>query len=59
MDKLRERNNLKPCIFHVASEKENMMKYFHPSAMQQLIKQHAEKYSIGIHPCGQVAMIKF
>jgi Family of unknown function (DUF7033) len=53
MDQLHEKNNLKPLyFFHVASEKGKYDKNISPShpAMQQLIKQHAEKYSIGIHP---------
>ena len=53
MDKLHEKNNLKPIyFFHVAVKKGRYDKNISPSypAMQQLIKQHAEKYSIGIHP---------
>jgi len=53
IDKLHEKNNLKPLyFFHVATEKGKYDKNISPShpAMQQLIKQHAEKYSIGIHP---------
>jgi len=53
MDKLHEKNNLKPLyFFHVANEKGKYDKNISPShpAMQQLIKQHAGKYSIGIHP---------
>jgi len=53
MDKLHVRNNLKPLyFFHVAIEKGKYDKNISPSlpAMQQLMKQHAEKYSIGIHP---------
>ena len=53
MNKLHEANNLKPIyFFHVALEKGKYDKNIHPShpAMQQLIKQHAEKYSMGIHP---------
>ena len=53
MDKLHEKNNLKPLyFFHVATEKGKYDKNISPShpAIQQLIKQHAEKYSIGIHP---------
>jgi hypothetical protein len=52
-DKLHEKNNLKPLyFFHVGIEKGKYDKNIPPShpAMQQLIKQHAEKYSIGIHP---------
>lgn len=53
MDQLHEKNNLTPLyFFHVATEKGKYDKNISPShpAMQQLIKQHAEKYSIGIHP---------
>ena len=53
MDELHGKNNLKPLyFFHVAAEKGKYDKNISPShsAMQQLIKQHAEKYSIGIHP---------
>jgi hypothetical protein len=53
MDKLHEKNNLQPVyFFHVAIEKGKYDKNISPSlpAMQQLIKQHTEKYSIGIHP---------
>ena len=53
MDQLHEKNHLKPLyFFHVANEKGKYDKNISPShpAMHQLIKQHAEKYSIGIHP---------
>ena len=53
MDKLHEQNNLNPIyFFHVADKKGKYDKNIEPSnpAMQQLIKQHAEKYRIGIHP---------
>jgi len=53
MDKLHEKSNLKPLyFFHVGIEKGKYDKNISPShpAMQQLIKLHAEKYSIGIHP---------
>ena len=53
MDKLHEKNNLKPLyFFHVATEKGKYDKNISPShpAMQLLVKQHAEKYSVGIHP---------
>lgn len=53
MDKLHEENNLKPIyFFHVASKKGKYDKNLEPShpAMQRIIKQHAEKYQIGIHP---------
>jgi len=53
IDRLHERNNLKPFyFFHVATEKGKYDKNISPShpAMLQLMKQHAEKYSIGVHP---------
>jgi len=53
MDKLHMENDLKPLyFFHVAVKKGKYDKNVLPShpAMKQLIKQHAEKYSIGIHP---------
>jgi hypothetical protein len=53
MDKLHEKNNLKPIyFFHVANKKGKYDKNILPSypAMQLLIKQHAGKYAIGIHP---------
>ena len=53
MDKLHVENNLKPLyFFHVAVKKGKYDKNILPThpVMQQLIKQHAEKYSIGIHP---------
>ncbi len=53
MDALHEQYNLNPIyFFHVAIEKGKYDKNIRPShpVMQQLIKQHAEKYSIGIHP---------
>lgn len=53
MDKLHEQNNLKPrYFFHVGIEKGKYDKNIPASepAMQQLIKRHAEKYEIGIHP---------
>ena len=53
MDHLHAKNNLKPIyFFHVASEKGKYDKNIAPTvpAMQQLIKQHAQKYLVGIHP---------
>jgi len=53
MDKLHAKNNLQPIyFFHVAAKKGKYDKNILPSypAMQQLIKQHAGKYAIGIHP---------
>jgi hypothetical protein len=53
MDLLHEKNDLKPLyFFHVANKKGKYDKNIEPSnpAMQQLIKQHADKYQIGIHP---------
>ena len=53
MNKLHEKNSLRPLyFFHVAMEKGKYDKNIPPShpAIQQLMKQHAEKYPIGIHP---------
>ena len=53
MDQLHEKSNLQPLyFFHVANQKGKYDKNISPSnpAMQHLIKQHAEKYFIGIHP---------
>ena len=53
MDKLHEKSNSNPLyFFHVAIEKGKYDKNIPPShpAMQQLIKEHAGKYPIGIHP---------
>ena len=53
MDKLHKKSNLKPLyFFHVATKKGKYDKNISPShpAMQKLIKQHAQKYSLGIHP---------
>lgn len=53
MDELHKKNNLEPIyFFHVAIEKGKYDKNILPShpAMQQLIKKHADKYPIGIHP---------
>ena len=53
MDKLHEENKLDPIYFFlVPGKKGKYDKNIEPSnpAMQQLIKQHAEKYQLGIHP---------
>ena len=53
MDKLHAQNGLQPIyFFHVAAKKGKYDKNILPShpVMRQLIKQQAEKYSIGIHP---------
>ena len=53
MDKLHERNELRPMyFFHVAARKGKYDKNISPThpGMKKLIKQHAEKYQIGIHP---------
>ncbi len=56
MDKLHAANNLKPIyFFHVANDQGKYDKNILPAhpAMHQLIKQHAKKYTIGIHPSWQ------
>ncbi|HYM95574.1 MAG TPA: polysaccharide deacetylase family protein [Chitinophagaceae bacterium] len=56
MDELHEKYKLKPTyFFHVAAKNGKYDKNILPSqpAMQQLIKQYSEKYSIGIHPSWQ------
>lgn len=53
MNALHEKRNLHPLyFFHCAIEKGKYDKNIPPShpAMQQLIKQHAKKYPVGIHP---------
>jgi hypothetical protein len=53
MDQLHEKNNLQPIyFFQVAAQRGKYDKNILPSqpAMKQLIRQHAEKYSMGIHP---------
>lgn len=53
MNKLHEKNNLTPIyFFHVATGKGKYDKNISPAhpAMQLLIKQHAGKYQMGIHP---------
>jgi hypothetical protein len=53
MDRLHKRNDLQPMyFFHVATGKGKYDKNISPThpVMKGLIKQHAEKYPIGIHP---------
>ncbi|HET9747592.1 MAG TPA: polysaccharide deacetylase family protein [Chitinophagaceae bacterium] len=53
MDKLHDQKSLKPIyFFHVAEKKGKYDKNIEPShpVIQQLIKQHAAKYQLGIHP---------
>lgn len=53
MDELHAKYDLKPIyFFHVAAKNGKYDKNILPSqpAMQQLLKQHTGKYSIGIHP---------
>jgi len=53
MDKLHEENNLKPVyFFHVANKKGKYDKNIEPAhpSMQQIIRQHSQKYPIGVHP---------
>jgi hypothetical protein len=53
MDKLHEQKNSRPIYFFLFAEKRGKYdKNIEPShpAMQQLIRRHAEKYQLGIHP---------
>jgi len=53
MDKLHEKNDLTPIyFFHVAHKKGRFDKNIEPThpAMKELIRQHADKYQVGIHP---------
>jgi hypothetical protein len=53
MDDLHRKNDLKPLyFFHCAIEKGKYDKNIPPTekAIQELIKQHAKKYPLGIHP---------
>jgi hypothetical protein len=56
LNKLHEKNNLQAIYFFLAAEKnaeydKNILP--HKNAMWQLVKQHAKKYTIGIHPSWQ------
>ncbi|MEO6228840.1 MAG: hypothetical protein ABJB11_08855 [Ferruginibacter sp.] len=56
LDKLHEENQLDPIYFFLVAEKngiydKNILPY--KNAMKLLIKNHAEKYPIGIHPSWQ------
>ena len=56
MDELHQQYNLKPNYFFLVPEKNGQYdKNILPTntAMQQLIKQHTEKYTVGIHPSWQ------
>ncbi|MDQ6756720.1 MAG: polysaccharide deacetylase family protein, partial [Bacteroidota bacterium] len=56
LDELHLQYDLKPLYFFLVAEKNGTYdRNILPStkAMQQLIKQHAEKYSIGLHPSWQ------
>ena len=56
MDELHQQYNLKPNYFFLVPEKNGQYdKNILPAniAMQQLIKQHTEKYTVGIHPSWQ------
>jgi len=53
LDRLHAKNNLKPIyFFHVADKRGKYDKNIPATnpEMQRLIKQHAEKYPVGIHP---------
>ncbi|MBK6992930.1 MAG: polysaccharide deacetylase family protein [Chitinophagaceae bacterium] len=56
MDELHQQYNLKPNYFFLVPEKNGQYdKNILPAntAMQSLIKQHADKYTVGIHPSWQ------
>ncbi|HLF45366.1 MAG TPA: polysaccharide deacetylase family protein [Chitinophagaceae bacterium] len=56
MDELHQKHNLQPVyFFHVAEANGKYDKNILPShpAMKELIRQHAEKYPIGLHPSWQ------
>jgi hypothetical protein len=56
MDALHDKHKLRPIyFFHVAAANSRYDKNILPSkaAMQELIKRHADKYPIGIHPSWQ------
>ena len=56
LDELHQHYNLKPLYFFLVAEKNDKYdRNILPSskALQQLIRQHAEKYSIGLHPSWQ------
>ncbi len=56
LDALHEKYNLKPFYFFLLAEKRKAYDKNispHSKSMQKLIKHHAEKYSIGIHPSWQ------
>jgi hypothetical protein len=56
LNQLHKKNNLQPIYFFLVAEKnalydKNILPY--KNAMWQLVKQHAKKYTIGIHPSWQ------
>lgn len=56
LDELHRKNNLQPLYFFLAAEKngvydKNILP--HKDAIWQLIKRHAKKYTVGIHPSWQ------
>lgn len=56
LDNLHEQFNLQPIYFFLVAEKngpydKNILP--HKKAMEKIIKQHAKKYSIGLHPSWQ------
>ncbi|MDQ6814590.1 MAG: polysaccharide deacetylase family protein, partial [Bacteroidota bacterium] len=56
LDEFHNENNLKPIYFFLLADKnkdydKNILP--HKRAMQQLVKQHSERYEIGIHPSWQ------
>ncbi|HWR33826.1 MAG TPA: polysaccharide deacetylase family protein [Chitinophagaceae bacterium] len=56
MDNLHRQHKLKPCyFFHVAGKTGKYDRNISPTetAMQRLIRRHADKYAIGVHPSWQ------
>jgi hypothetical protein len=56
LNELHKKNNLQPVYFFLVAQKNELYDKNilpHKNAMWQLIKQHAKKYTIGIHPSWQ------
>ena len=56
LDELHQQNNLQPIYFFLVAEKNSMYDKNilpHKDAMWRLVKRHANKYSLGLHPSWQ------